>query len=216
MWYARLIVLFGVSAMLLLAWQLGIFEQLSEPARVKQTLLSLGGWGYLAFIVSYALLQPFGFPGSVFIWSAPLIWPWPVAFALSMAGTQSASVVGFSFFRFLARDWVANKIPERFRRYEDALAKRELLTVFGLRFLFWMPPPLHAFFGVSKVSFSAHFWGSLAGYLLPLFLVSFFGDELFTQLRKLPIEAWVAVGALALLVGLGVFLWKRRAPSRAR
>ena len=31
------------------------------------------------------MLQPFGLPGTVFVFAAPLIWPWPVAFGLSMA-----------------------------------------------------------------------------------------------------------------------------------
>src|SRR5689334_21112951 len=92
-----------VLGMMLAAYHLGIFEKLSEPAKLKESLVGLGLWGYLAFIVSYTLLQPFGVPGSVFIWSAPLLWPWPVAFVLSMIGTQSASVVGFSFSRFMAR-----------------------------------------------------------------------------------------------------------------
>ncbi len=57
--------------------------------------MELGPWGYVAFVAAYAALQPFGVPGTVFIMAAPLIWPWPVAFALSMAGTMAASVVGF-------------------------------------------------------------------------------------------------------------------------
>ena len=104
----------------------------------------------------------------MFVIAAPLIWPWPVAFALSMTGTMAASVVGFSFARFVARDWVSTMIPARFRKYDDALAQRALTTVFVLRLVFWMPPLLHAFFGVSKVRFWTHFWGSLAGYVLPL------------------------------------------------
>ncbi len=63
----------------------------------------------------------------------------------------------------MARDWVSRHIPARFARYDDALARRGFVTVFVMRFVFWMPPVLHAFFGVSKVRFGTHFWGSLAG-----------------------------------------------------
>ena len=83
----------------------------ADPARAKQTLLGLGPWGYLAFVAAYAILQPFGVPGTVFIMVAPLVWPWPVAFLLSMAGTMAASLVGFSFARFVARDLVAARYP---------------------------------------------------------------------------------------------------------
>src|SRR6187402_2128129 len=106
-----------VLALLVLAQRLGVFQQFGDPERVRQTLVELGPWGYLAFVLAYAALQPFGVPGTVFIMAAPLIWAWPVAFALSMIGTMAASVVGFSFSRFVARDWVSAKIPQRFRKY---------------------------------------------------------------------------------------------------
>jgi uncharacterized membrane protein YdjX (TVP38/TMEM64 family) len=164
----KLALVAGVLVGLLAAYRLGVFDRLGDPERLRGTLVELGPWGYLAFVLAYAALQPFGVPGTVFIVVSPLIWPWPVAFALSMAGTMAASVVGFSFARFIARDWVSTRIPARFRKYEDALERRGFTTVFVLRLVFWMPPLLHAFFGVSKVRFGTHFWGSLAGYVLPL------------------------------------------------
>lgn len=199
-----------VVAMLVLAQRLGLFQQFGDPEQVRQTLVRLGPWGYLAFIMAYAALQPFGVPGTVFIMAAPLIWPWPVAFALSMTGTMAASVVGFSFSRFVARDWISKKIPQRFRKYDEALADRAFRTVFILRLVFWMPPLLHAFFGVSKVRFATHFWGSLAGYVLPLFLVSFFGQELFDAMKRAPLEVWIGLVVAAVAVGATVWLVRRR------
>jgi uncharacterized membrane protein YdjX (TVP38/TMEM64 family) len=195
----------AVVAGLVLAKWLGVFERLGDPARFAKALVDLGAWGFMAFVVAYAMLQPFGVPGTVFIVAAPLIWPWPVAFALSMTGTMAASVVGFSFARFVARDWVTPRIPLRFRKYEDALDRRAFATVFLLRLVFWMPPLLHAFFGVSKVRPSTHFWGSLAGYVLPLFLVSFFGQRLVDWYRSIPASTWVGVGIGVVAVALGAW-----------
>ena len=178
-----------VVAGVLIAQRVGLLHAFSQPGELAKQLYAWGPLGYLAFIVAYTLLQPFGVPGTVFIMAAPLIWPWPVAFALSMTGTMCASMVGFSFARFVARDWVAQRIPARFRRYDEALEARAFATVFTLRLLFWMPPLLHAFFGVSKVRFSTHFWGSLAGYVIPLFLVSYFGQKLFDLATSL----WTAL-----------------------
>jgi uncharacterized membrane protein YdjX (TVP38/TMEM64 family) len=132
-----------------------------------------------------------------------------------MIGTMSASVVGFSFARFIARDWVSKRIPARFRAYDEALARRGFATVFTLRFIFWMPPMLHAFFGLSRVSFWTHFWGSLAGYFVPLLAVSYFGEKLFAMLRAAPPAAWAGVGA-AILAALAIaWLFTHRA-RRAR
>ncbi|MCA9599225.1 MAG: TVP38/TMEM64 family protein [Myxococcales bacterium] len=203
----------AVVLLLVVSHQLGILQRFAEPAELKRTLVELGPWGYVAFIAAYTLLQPFGIPGTVFVWAAALIWPWPVAFALSMVGTLGASVVGFSFARFVARDWIAMRIPARFKKYDEALAKRAFLTVFTLRIIFWMPPLLHAFFGVSKVRFSTHFWGSFAGYLLPLFLVSFFGERLFEAAKAVSVETWVGVGFAVLTTVLVVWLHRRRATN---
>ena len=164
-----------VCAALALAYHLGVFAQVADPKSLARKLVAMGAWGYLAFILAYTVFQPFGVPGTVFMVAAPLIWPWPTAFALSMTGTMTASVVGFTFARFVARDWIAARVPARFKKYDAALERNAFATVFLLRLIFWMPQVLHSFFGVSKVRFWTHFWGSLLGYVPPLFLVSYLG-----------------------------------------
>lgn len=209
-WKTKLAAVVAVIVLLVIAQRLGVFEEFKDPERVRDTLVELGPWGYLAFIVAYAALQPFGVPGTVFVMAAPLIWPWPVAYALSMVGTMAASVIGFSFSRFVARDWIAAKIPQRFRKYDEALERNAFRTVVVLRFIFWMPQLLHAFFGLSKVRFSTHFWGSLVGYAVPLLLVSYFGQKLFDAMRNAPAGVWIAVGAAAAAIAVLVWAVRRR------
>jgi uncharacterized membrane protein YdjX (TVP38/TMEM64 family) len=206
----RLAAVTVVAVMLGLAYKFGVFARFADPEGTRETLLALGAWGYLAFVVSYAALQPFGVPGTVFIFAAPLIWSWPVAFVLSMCGTMAASVVGFSFARFVARDFLAARVPARFRKYDEALERRAFATVFVLRLIFWMPPMLHIFFGVSRVPFWTHFWASLAGYVLPLFLVSYFGRPLFDWMWGLPLSVWIGVGVVIVLAGLTYWRLTRR------
>jgi len=199
----------GVVALVLLAlagaYYFGAFAHVAQPKILAQTLVEQGAWGYLAFILAYTLLQPFGVPGTIFIVAAPLIWPWQTAFALSMLGTMSASVVGFSFARFVARDWLADRIPARLRKYDAALEQHAFQTVVVLRLIFWMPQVLHSFFGVSKVRFWTHFWGSLIGYVPPLLLVSYLGGQMFDASGSMqpgawPIMAGLIVASLAILL----------------
>jgi uncharacterized membrane protein YdjX (TVP38/TMEM64 family) len=202
--------LIAVGVGLLVARQLGLFENFSSPSAMKQVLLERGAWGYVVFIGAYAVLQPFGVPGTVFILAAPLVWPWPVAFALSMAGTMAASVIGFSFARFVARDWFERRIPARLQAYSAALAARGFVTVVTLRFIFWMPQILHAFLGVSRVGFWTHFWGSIVGYAVPLLLTAYFGERLFAIMSAMSPTEWLAMLGVTLCVGLGWWLWSRR------
>ena len=203
---AKLIVIVAVLIVLASAHQLGLFEWVAEPKALARSLLAIGAWGYVAFVLAYTLLQPFGVPGTIFIVAAPLIWPWPTAFALSMAGTMSASVVGFSFARFVAKDWVSARIPARFRKYDEALERNAFQTVVVLRLVFWMPQVLHSFLGVSKVSFWTHFWGSLVGYVPPLLVVSYLGAEMFDASGQIQPDAWPILGALAAASLLIAFL----------
>jgi uncharacterized membrane protein YdjX (TVP38/TMEM64 family) len=212
---AKVVAVVVVLGTLALAHYLGVLQRFGDPAGVARTLLALGGWGYLAFIAAYAVFQPFGVPGTIFIMAAPLIWSWPIAFALSMTGTMAASVVGFSFARLVARDWIDQRIPARFRKYDAALQQRAFATVFWLRLIFWMPPLLHAFFGVSKLRFSTHFLGSFCGYLLPLFLVSFFGQKIFDVLKEVSLGTWLAIAFAAVSLALGFTTLRRRARGRA-
>jgi len=200
----------GVVLLLAVAHQLGILQLFVDPSGIARMLRELGGWGYVVFLVSYTMLQPFGVPGTLFVMAAPLIWPWPVALGLSMAGTMAASVVGFSFARFVARDWLERRLPKRFHKYDDALAARAFITVAVLRFLFWMPQMLHTFLGLSKVSFWTHFWGSLVGYAVPLFLLSFFGQKLFDLMQATPPSVWLALALGSALLTLGVWAIRRR------
>ncbi|HMJ10061.1 MAG TPA: VTT domain-containing protein [Polyangiaceae bacterium] len=213
---AKIAIVVVVLAGIALAYRLGVFAQLAEPKSFARAVLGLGGWGYAGFIAAYAILQPFGVPGTVFIVAAPLIWPWHVAFALSMVGTMLASVIGFSFARFVARDWVSARIPARFRKYDEALERNAFRTVFVLRLIFWMPQMLHAFLGVSKVPFWTHFWGSLLGYIPPLLLVSYMGTQIFDAAGKLEPRAWIPLGALLAVSLLLAAVLRRGSKQPAR
>lgn len=215
---ARLVAVGVALGVLGLAYWAGVFESLADPRSLRDSLVQLGPWGYVAFIAAFALLQPCGVPGSVWVFAAPLIWPWPVAFALSMTGGIAASIVGFSFARFVARDWVATKIPERFSKWDHALERHAIATIFALRLVFWTAPLLHAFFGVSRVRFSTHIGASATGYAVPFLVVSYFGQELASGLWDaavhVPVEVAIGVCVAILVVALAVIVVRRRRAQR--
>ena len=185
--FARVALVGLVLVVAFFAVKSGLVSRLAEPEALGREITALGVW----------------------VFAAPLLWPWPVAFALSMTGTMAASVVGFSFARFIGRDFVAKRIPARFRAYDEALAKRAFWTIVALRFVFWMPPLLHAFFGVSKVRFWTHVWGSFVGYFVPLLLVSYFGRKIVDVFAGLDAKAWVGIAVSIVVVGVGVWLVRK-------
>ncbi|MBS2031583.1 MAG: TVP38/TMEM64 family protein [Deltaproteobacteria bacterium] len=216
--HAKLAALVIVLVALAFAWRSGVFAQVGSPKALAVELAELGAWGYLAFIIAYAVFQPFGVPGTLFVATAPLIWPWQTAFVLSMIGTMAASVIGFSFARFVARDWVAARIPKRLRKYEEALERSAFLTVVLLRLIFWMPQVLHFFLGVSRVRFWTHFWGSLLGYIPPLLLLSYLAGKMFDASGHIQSGAWPPLAGLvgtSLLLAALARTYERRRAARA-
>ena len=79
-----------------------------------------------------------------------------------------------------------------------------------LRFVCWMPPLLHAFFGVSRVGFWTHFWGSLVGYFIPLLATAYWGEAAFEAALAAPAWVWIAVGIGAVAATAGAWLLRRR------
>jgi hypothetical protein len=207
----------GAVALVLLAlaaaYALGVFDRLGDPRALARSLVAMGAWGYLAFIVAYTVLQPFGVPGTIFVVAAPLLWPWPAAFAVSMMGTMGASVVGFGFARFVARDWARARIPARLRRYDDALARHAFQTVFVLRLVLWMPPVLHAFFGVSRVGGPPPGWATRRRSAPPRGRGSDDGGGVVDASGRIQPRAWPIMGGLlvaSLLVAVVVRALERR------
>lgn len=96
------------------------------------------------------------------------------------------------------------------------LMRSAFQTVMVLRLILWMPQVLHSFFGVSKVGFWTHFWGSLVGYVPPLLLVSYLGASMFDASGKMQPAAWPIMAGLlvtSLVIAALARVWERRRVS---
>lgn len=142
----------------------------------------------------------------------PASWVWPLseAFALSWLGAVGAGCVGFFFARVLAREWVDANLPERFRRFDDRLATRGLVTVIVVRLVFFLAPPAHWVLGLSKVRVTAFVLGSFIGFAPGILALVLFGDGLLRAFDHAP--PGLIAGVVAALVGFAV--WRRRRLAR--
>lgn len=191
-------------------WQAGVFELFRDPERVRVLLLAWGAWGWLLYVVSFAVIEPLGVPGIVFVVPAGMIWPKPLAFALSLVASVLAGSLGFGFARFLARDWVEARLPPRFRRFDDLLARRGLQAVILIRLVFFLAPPAHWVLGLSKVSYRTFLIGSAIGFVPGIAALTFLGGGVVEWLLARPPWVWVVVaGAVALALVVRALVHRR-------
>ncbi len=193
----------ALIGMLLTAWATGWLNVLHDPAQMKALILASGPWGYLVFLLSFVLIQPLGVPGFPWVIGAALVWPLATAVVLSLVGSLGASIVGFGFARYLARDWVATHLPARFHRFDDRLGERSLQTVILIYLVFFLAPPVPWLLGLSKVRFLPFVMGATLGIIPGIVALTFLGGTLVDWVAAQPFRLWLvfaAVGAVLLLV----------------
>ena len=192
-----------------------------DPATLRVWFREAGAWGGVIFIVAYSFLQPFGVNGLVFLLSAPLIWSPTEAFLLNWAGTVGSGIFSFSGARFVARDWVQQRLPKRVRRFDDRLDTRGFRTVFLLRLVFYTAPTVQWALGVSRVSFVPFLIGSVLGVAPFTLMTTLVGIRVAAWIEEHPVATWpwdqlwpILIAAAVAIVAIGVFIirkWRARA-----
>ena len=194
---------------------LGGYSWITGDGNVERLLTQTGILGPIIFVLLMWCTQPLGVPGFVYMVPAGIVWPYPLAIALSWIGNIGASYIAFMFARWFARDWVRYRIPPRMHRYDDRLEQGGLRPVILLRLVFGQLPPADWLLGVSKVTQRNFLIGTGIGIIPGVVFFVVAGDSLVDVLRDLPILARrIAIG---ILIGLAVGrrVWKRRKRAAA-
>ena len=209
--WKKLAVLGAVALVVAVGWRTGVFEAFRDPERVRALLISWGAWGWVLYVVAFALIEPLGVPGVVFVIPAGMIWPKSIAFGLSLLASLLAGSLGFCFARFLARDWVERRLPVRFRRFDDALARHGLKAVILIRLVFFLAPPAHWALGLSNVRYRTFLLGSAIGFVPGITMLTFVGGSLFEWLLAQPPGVWAIAASVAAAALLARFALRLRA-----
>ena len=193
----------------------GAYEEF-DPATMRVWFQDAGPWGGVLFIAAYSCLQPFGVNGLVFLLSAPLIWSPTDAFLLNWAGTIGTGLFSFWGARFVARDWIQERLPQRIRRFDDRLSTHGLRTVFLLRLIFYTAPTVQWALGVSRVSFVPFLAGTVLGVAPFTLMTTLVGVRVAAWIEEHPVATWpwdqlwpVLIIAAVLIATAGVFIMRK-------
>ena len=215
----KIAVLASVAAIAALAVALGGYGWVTGDGNVERLLTDTGIVGPLIFVLVMWLTQPFGIPGLVYMGPAGIVWPAPLAVALSWIGNMGASYLAFVFARWFGRDWVQLRIPRRMHPYNDRLETGGVWPVVLLRLMFGQLPPADWLLGVSKVSTRNFLIGTGIGIIPGVVLFVVAGGGMFEYVRDMSTGTRrIVIGALVVLaISRRVLVRRRRraAPAAA-
>lgn len=205
---------FAVAVFLLVvaAWHFGAFDAFRGPDRVHALLDAWGPWAYVFYVATFVVLMPFGVPAFFWVLPAGILWPFWVAYPLSLLAVAGGSSVGFLFARYIARDWVAARLPVRIRRLDERFASRGLRSVILFRLVFQLGAPTHWLLGLSRVGYGTFVLGTVIGAAPVVALVAWLGHD---ALHWVEMHVALSVGIVACLVA-AVLLLRRYVAARIR
>ena len=147
-------------------------------------------------VVLFSLIQPFGFPGAIFMMASATLWPFWLALLVNWAGASGAGMVGFGFARYIGRDWAEARMPERIRAWDERLSQRGLSVVIPFRMLFFLSPPAHWALGLSRVGPTHATIGTIIGFFPGVVVWTYFGAEILDWIEHQSPLVWLGIAGL--------------------
>lgn len=198
-----------VFGLLALGRLTGAQEHLTAE-KLRHLLPSLGAWGIPLFIALFALGELVHIPGMVFVAGAVYSYGRLGGAALSYVAAVLSVLFSFLVVRFVGGRMLEELDKPLIRRALSHLDERPLRTVFVLRTIFFMAPPLNYALALSSIGVGTYVVGSALGLVAPIFGMSYLLEWLFAQdLRALLRTVGPFALAGAALVGAAL-LWLRR------
>jgi uncharacterized membrane protein YdjX (TVP38/TMEM64 family) len=201
----RLTLFIGGAFLCVLAYVAFRFAALDADAVFE---LFASPWGPVVYVLLFSALEPFGVAGLVFITPGSLVWDWQLLFLYSWLGSIGAGIVGFSFARTIGRDWAAQRIPQRLRRFDDRLAENALRGVIFVRLVTFLFPPAHWLLGLSRVDFASFVAGTAIGMAPAMAVLTWFVSEVSNLVVEQAAPPWLF--AILVVFVIVVIVWFRR------
>ena len=187
--------LFVIVAILSLLFS-GVFGFLHDRERVEDFFQDSGALGPIIYILSFVAAQPLSLPGAALIIPATFVWTWWEVLIYSMVGGIVASTVGFTVSRWIAQDWVRNRLPKKLLKWDRRLSDNALPAVITLRLITGYAPAADWVLGVSKVKWRDFLIGTVVG-LAPITAVfAILGDDTVRWVQTAPLGVLVVVAVL--------------------
>ena len=180
--------------------------------------------GIAMFWLVYVLAAAVGIPRTPLHVAAGVVFSFPVAMAVVLAGAVSAQALTFTIARTVARDWVMRRIADapRVRQLLALVEEEPFKIVFLVRLNLFIPGVLKGYgFGTTGVPFGTYLAASALGFL-PVGLAHVYlgwagGEAVLSDGAGLgELEKWLLAGGVvvSVLLVLAIYAYGRRALNK--
>lgn len=214
--------LIGLPLVLVVAWK---FLPMSEMVREGIGWVETTGYlGIFAFWVVYVIAALAGIPRTPMHIAAGVVFSFPVAMLVVLAGAVSAQGLTFTIARTVARDWVTRQVAQapKVKQLLDLVEKEPFKIVFLVRLNLFIPGVLKGYgFGTTNVPFRTYMLASALGFL-PVGLAHVYlgwagGEAMLADGAGLgEAEKWMLVAGVlvSVLLVLAVYFYGKRALNK--
>ena len=175
-WARRIIVLIVVVLSILVAWRIG--SSIGNEKELHKRIDDAGAWAPVFFVILMILIVPIGVPPILFVLTAIVVWPSPLAFLLIMAGAMGKSAINFHFARTLGRATLEKRMPKRLRKWDQKLAGDRIWPVVAFRLMTYLARWADWLLGISSVKPRTFYVGTFLGILPPTIMWVLLADTL--------------------------------------
>jgi uncharacterized membrane protein YdjX (TVP38/TMEM64 family) len=180
-----------------------------EVSKLQTLLSGLGVWAPLLFILTYALATIFFLPGSILTLTGGFLFGPCLGLAYNLCGAMLGATVAFIISRWVASDWVANKVGGKVKRLKEGVEKEGWKFVAVVRLIPAIPFNLLNYaLGLTRVSLGSYVMASLIFMIPGAFAYTYLGhlgmQAMTGDTRNLIKNAFIA---LSLLVVVAVIPW---------
>jgi uncharacterized membrane protein YdjX (TVP38/TMEM64 family) len=145
--------------------------------RIRDLVGRAGPLGYVAYVAAFALGELIHVPGVVFVIAAVLAFGRAAGFVAGLLGGLISVSTTFFIVRSVGGRALGTVRHPFMKRLLSHLDERPIRTIFLLRLVFWLAPPVNYALALSNVRFREYFAGSLLGLVGPIALIAAFVDR---------------------------------------
>ncbi len=175
-----------------------------NPETLGKLLDAAGFWAPAVFMLFYAAGVCLFVPGTLLTGIGAALFGAYYGFVYVWVGAMLGSSAAFFIGRTLGRDFAAQLIGDRLKKYDDAIERNGFATVLYMRLVYFPFTPMNFGMGLTRVRFWDYFAGTGLGIIVGTFIFTFFIGTLKEVIAS---GNWAELVSFKVFFSIGLFVF---------